>query len=361
MTDKDIMGMEMVSCREFGEQYTRGILLTEYPLTIMYQNVSMADADKNWHTPSVVLYSSDDGRAVEQGSTGLSNHYREYCTTRSDAYGMKSLAEAYQYESQHLSDWNSWEEWLEKNKRGTTCTVMAVRYRQYVRIRLENAGVVVSATVTLPEHAGENVYFALTGERCTLSDFVPMRDTEPIGEGAIIPVSVQKSTILKTEGDFPNLDCPGWWTAHSEGIEITEEPIVITYDSISYQQAKESWHTPFIVLFSALDRNVNGVAYTEYSVTRSDAYGWKENADDFSYEADFSDEWSSWEEWLSANKKGVKCSLTAVRNGDTIILTQENGGVMVTSYMDIPRSTALPVCFALSGELCSISNIKKAE
>ncbi len=359
MKDKDLMGMEMVSCREFGEQYTQGILLTDYPVTITYQNVSMADADKNWHTPSVVLYSSDDGKVDGQRGMVLANHYKEYCITRSDAYGIKGLAEAYQYESQHLSEWNTWEEWIAKNKEGTICNVMAVRYEKYVMIRLENAGVVVSATVTLPEDAGKNVYFALTGERCTLSDFVPMWDAEPIGEGAITPVSVKKPVMPQTQGDFPNLDCPGWWTNHSDGIEIKEQPITLNFNSVSYQQAKEGWHTPFVVLFSALDKSVNGVAYTEYSVTRSDAYGWKENADDFSFEAEFSDDWTSWEDWLAANKKGVKCSVTAVREGDTITLKQENCGVIVTTYMVVPSSTDLPVCFALSGELCTISNIRK--
>lgn len=358
MTDKDIMSMKIVSCREFGEQYTQGILLTEYPLTITYQNVSMADADKNWHTPSVVLYSSDDGTVTGQGEEESPNHYREYCVTRSDSYGIQSLAEAYQYESQHLGEWSNWEDWLEKNKSGTVCTVMAVRYRQYAMIRMENAGVVVSATVTLPESAGENVYFALTGERCRLSDFMPNRDSEPIGEGAIMPVMLERLVMERLEGDLPNLDCQGWWTAHSEGIEITEEPMTITFDSISYPQAKESWHAPLLVLFSALDKSVNGIAYTEYSVTRSDGYGWKESADDFSREEEFAEDWKSWEDWLSKNKEGVKCTVTAVRRQDTILLTQENSGVKVNSYVDIPVSIGLPVCLALSGELCFISNIK---
>lgn len=351
MKDVEIANFGAISNKEFGEQYSEGILLTDYPLTISYNNVSMEDADKNWHTPSVVLFSSEDGRVGGRG-------YKEYCLTRSDAYGIRTMADAYQYESQHLSEWNTWEEWIDRNKKGTKCNVMAVRYKQYVMIRLENSGVVISSTTTLPEDAGENIYFAFTGEHCTLSDFVPMRDSEPIGEGAITPASLEKPILPEANGDIPNLDCPGWWTAHTEGIQITKDPVHITFDSVSYKQAKENWHTPFIVLFSALDKEVNGIAYTEYSVTRSDAYGWKEKADTFSCEAEFSADWTSWEDWLRANKRGVKCSVTAVREDDTIILTQENSGVLVTTYMDVPLDSTLPICLSISGELCSIGNIQ---
>lgn len=355
---KNILDMneDEVTCQGFKEHCSKGFLLTEYPVLLSYHNVSMEDADQNWDTPSIILYTSDDGSA--EGDLE-ENHYREFCLTRSDAYGIKGLAKEYQYDSYRISQWTSWEEWLEKNKKGVVSHVMAVRCKQYVMIRMEIEGVIITARTTLSKTDAESdIYLAVTGEKCTISDFSSVLDVEPVEEAAIAPVVLKKPKVKQKKGDLPNLDCPGWWLAHTEGIPITEEPLHITYYSISYPEARENWNTPIVILFSALDKLVNGVIYTEYSVTRSDAYGWGENADTFTCEAQYADEWNSWEEWLEDNKKGVECTVTAVRDVNTIIVTQENCGVTVTTYMDIPIGTVLPVCLALSGELCSISNIR---
>lgn len=365
-----------IICKDKREKYTQGILITEYPMIITYQNRSMYDAEKNWHTPAVVLYSSDDGQVDVKGAELMGtdtaekaekaeeaekynshNHYVEYSIIRSDAYGFMSAAEDYQYESQRTQEWKSWKSWLTANKEGSSCTVTAVRYKQYVMIRMENGGIVVNATTTLPEGT-EEVYFALSGEKCMMTNFVLTREKEAIEAGTIEPVAVQKPAMPKRSGDLPNLDCAGWWTAHTEGIEITEEPVKITYDSISYTQAKENWHTPLVVVFSSLDKLVNGVLYKEYSVIRSDAYGWGVDEVKFSSKVVYPENWSSWRRWLLDNKKGIHGEITAFRNDDTVTIRQNNHGVIVTSYIRVPTQRNLPICLALSGELCVISNIQ---
>ncbi len=352
---KIISDMDEICCGEFGEQCSKGILLTDYPLFITYQNVSMQDADQNWDTPSIILYASDDG-TIDRA--GLTHNYKEFCITRSDAYGIKGVAKDYQFDSYRTGQWSSWEDWLDKNKEGMTCQVMAVRCGQYVMIRMESGGAVITSRTVLPKDAGENIYIAITGEKCAMSDFSSFYDIESVEAGDIAPIVLKKPKVKQKKGDLPNLDCTGWWVAHTEGIPITEEPMHITFHSISYPEARENWNTPIVILFSALDRIVNGIVYTEYSITRSDAYGWRESADTFTCEAQYADDWNSWEEWLEDNKKGVECTVTAVRDVDTIIVTQENHGVTVTTYMDIPIDASLPVCLAISGELCSISNIR---
>ena len=373
---EDPLTMADIICKEKREKYTQGILITEYPMIVTYQNQSMHDAEKNWHTPAVVLYSSDNGQVDAKGAELMGtdalekaakakeaenyrspNHYVEYSAIRSDAYGIKSAAEDYQYESQHTPEWKSWKGWLEANKKGVACTVTAVRYGQYVMIRMENAGIVVSTTTTLPQGT-EEVYFALSGERCMMTHFQLAREKEAIEAGTIEPVVMQKPVMPKISGDIPNLDCAGWWTAHTEGIEITDEPVRVTYDSISYSQAKENWHTPLVVVFSSLDKLVNGVLYEEYSVIRSDAYGWGVDGIGFSSKVIYPDRWSSWKEWLAANKEGIHGSITAFRNENTVIIRQNNHGVIVTSSIQVPTGRELPICFALSGELCAISNIR---
>lgn len=355
----DIFNIENIICNEFREQQTVGIPITTYPVTITYKNVSMENAEKNWHTPSAIVYSSEDGLFAPV-NTIVSNLYTQHSTTRSDAYGIKEKASDFIYESYHLPEWESWDLWLSQNKEGAICTVTAVRYEQYVLVRMENSGIIVTSTTTLPDsYATKDLYLSITGELCSMSDFSYHREPEAIEDGTITPAKARNSSIPETVGDIPNLDCIGWWTAHSDGIEIGATPVHITYNTISYQQARENWHTPLIVVFSALDQNVGGIAYNEFTVTRSDGFGWNTGADGFSFESEFTNEWGDWNAWLARNKKGVlNCEITAVRIEDTIIITQMNSGVTVKSIIQVPISNSLPVCIALSGELCSISNIR---
>ena len=349
-----------VNCDVFREEQSVGIPITTYPVTITYQNISMPSADKNWHTPSVIVYSSDDGKFTPLGEVS-NNHYTQHSITRSDAYGMKAKAVDYLYESHHLPEWENWEKWLELNKKGTVCTVTAVRYGQYVLVRMENCGIVVSATTTLSdEYRSKSLYLSITGELCIMTDFVVKRESYEIEEGMIAPVKFNRTDAFELVGDIPNIDCSGWWIAHSDGIVIGSSPVHIKYNTISYQGASEKWHTPLVVVFSSLDQNVNGIAYSELSVTRSDGYGWNAGAEHYSFETEFSDDWTDWDSWLAANKSGViDCEITAVRTADnTIMLTQTNSGVTVKSVIQIPIINDLPVCLSLSGELCAISNIR---
>lgn len=350
--------MENLDCNKWGISHSATIEITEYPVTITYQNVTKPSADQNWHTPSSVLFYSDDAVAWPGDEENAQNHYKVYSTTRSDAYGWKTAASGYQYESIHSPEWKNWGEWLDQNKQGTTCSVTAVRYGRYVLIRMENAGMIVHATTTIPEDAPDSLYLVLTGEVCTMTDFVIRREPEAIGPGYIEPVVETKTFIPTEEGDIPNIDCSGWWLQHSDGILVTSEPVHVTYHSISYPQAKESWHAPLIVLFSSMDQLVNGVAYTEYSITRNDGYGWITDGGGYASRDSHTDEFITWLDWLGKNKEGVECKLTAYRKDDMVIIEQENSGVKVISHTIIPYSNTLPVFISLSGELCAITNIR---
>ncbi len=362
MTDKEWMenlkDMDL-TCIVFRQEQTPGILLTPYPVTVTYHNESMVGADKNWYTPSAVLYSSDDGEITMQGALN-ENHYIQHSTTRSDAYGIKEIAADYMYESYHLPEWNTWEEWMHLNCEGTTCTITAVRYDQYILVRMENAGIVISSTTTLgEEYRDKDVFLSVTGECCVLSDFTIKREPDAIEEGTITPVKYRKTDLTEIVGDIPNVDCVGWWTAHSDGIEIGEEPIRIKYNTISYQQAVENWHTPLMVFFSSLNQSVGGMIYNEFCVVRTDGYGWNIGADALEFSSEFQESGVDYPTWLSKNKSGVRdCEIEVVRIDDTVIVTNVNSGLKVKASIRIPLSNALPVCLSLSGELCTISNIR---
>ena len=348
-----------VDCSTWWSAHSEAITVTEYPITITFRTQSAEDATLNWHTPVAVLYRSNDGKVGPIPGEDAPNGYREFSYIRSDAYGVKTHVASFQYESVHLPNWQNWPTWLEEQRAGTTCTVTAVRYGRYVLVRIENAGMISNATTTLAaEDEDQPVYLCITGESCTMTDFTLSRESEPIGPGTIEPATLSKEFIPTTVGDIPNVDCSGWWVDHSDGIELTYEPVTVTYHTISYPSARETWHAPFCVLFSSLDRLVGGIAYTEYSVTRSDGFGWVTDGTGYGVKEIRDASFISNDNWLSRNKKGCECTLVAYRKNDMVVIEQTNNGITVVSHTLIPLSVDLPIYLSLSGELCAITNIR---
>ena len=359
MRTNEIKTLENVECNDWWTGFSRAIEVTDFPVTIRHTNTAKPSAEKNWHSPAAALFYSEDGKVWQNANESASNGYREFSVIRSDAYGWKTEAVSYQYEIIHLPSWKNWSDWIEENRKGTPCQVTAVRYGRFAMIRMEDAGIIVHATATLPKDMEEEkLYFVLTGEKCTLSDLKYSYEDEPIGPGTIDPVVEKRTFIPTTIGDIPNIDCSGWWVQHSDGIQVTETPVRVRFHSISYPSAKETWHAPIVVLYSALDETVNGVAYKEFSVIRSDTEGWKTDCDQFAVKDSRTEDFTNWENWLAANKSGVDCSVTAYRKEDKIVIELTNNGVVTISNTLIPYGNDLPIFISLSGELCAITNIR---
>ena len=69
------MGDVSVVCRRFGEEYSESYRLKEYPLFLTYKNETMEQVDKNWFTPSAIVFSSLDGKPARKKHrrTGIQN------------------------------------------------------------------------------------------------------------------------------------------------------------------------------------------------------------------------------------------------------------------------------------------------
>lgn len=71
------MGDVSVVCRGFGEEYSESYRLKEYPLFLTYKNETMEQVDKNWFTPSAIVFSSRmesrRGRRKKHRRTGIQN------------------------------------------------------------------------------------------------------------------------------------------------------------------------------------------------------------------------------------------------------------------------------------------------
>ena len=173
-----------------------------------------------------------------------------------------------------------------------------------------------------------------------------------------------------------DVDCTGWWAAHSEAIEVTTDGVKATFKSTTYADATLNWDSPIYVLYSADDAFAGGAGisdtagYAEYFVMRSDLYGWSGAAIDASLatkntnDAEYADlivkegvpaDDAAWTAWLEANKAGVDVTVTAKLDGNNAVITIENNGVKSTAT--IPVDTSKKVYISLGGELCKLTNI----
>ena len=172
-----------------------------------------------------------------------------------------------------------------------------------------------------------------------------------------------------------DVDCTGWWAAHSAGTEITTEGVEIDFHTQSYDNAEKNWNTPIYVVYAADSKFAGGAGisdtagYTEYFVMRSDNYGWKGEANTSPEKMEAlvaagvsvestgapADD-AAWAEWFAANKAGVDCKIKATKTADDKVVVEfTNNGI--TTKATITVDAGKTVYVSVSGELCKITNL----
>lgn len=188
-------------------------------------------------------------------------------------------------------------------------------------------------------------------------------------------------TASAKETALPDLDCPGWWSAHTEGIEVTAEGVTVTFTNTTYATAPDvddlgnpaNWFGPLWVLYTGDEAKVGGAGYNEYWVHRGDNYGWCVAS--FYYGADLN-RWSDaaalaekgisftdafaegfdWANYLPTLKAGTEVKITAKLEGTNALITTECAGV--TNNATLPVDTSKPVYLSLTGQDTTLTNIK---
>lgn len=188
-------------------------------------------------------------------------------------------------------------------------------------------------------------------------------------------------TASAKETTLPDVDCTGWWAAHSDGIEITEDGVTITFTNTTYADAPDTnengdpcnWYGPMWILYSGEEAKVGGTGYSEYWVHRGDNYGWCVAAHYYGVDLNrwsdataladkgisFTDAFAEgfdWANYLPTLKAGTNVTITAKLEGTNALITTECAGV--TNNATLPVDTSKPVYLSLSGELTKLTNIK---
>lgn len=162
------------------------------------------------------------------------------------------------------------------------------------------------------------------------------------------------------ETTLPDITFEGWWTAWTQGLEITEEGFTMTFD-VKSENATANYHSPTLIVHAGTADTLG----TEYWAQRSDAWGWlyAENVGDhaaalqekgYSWEYTFA-EGFDWANFVPTLIAGTSATVTAKLEGTNVLLTYAMAGV--TNKVTIPVNAEAPVYVCITGENCAVSNI----
>ena len=141
---------------------TDGVIV-EDGMRFAFHSMSLPTAHLVWHCPYVVLYHSLDKKVGGEG-------YRELVLVRLDGEIEEANPEIdNKMVVNKTADFDSWDTWKARNRRGMEYIVNFRRKGNRITITAENAGIVIKNTTVFDKDDGE-VYAALTGDQCVLTD-----------------------------------------------------------------------------------------------------------------------------------------------------------------------------------------------
>ncbi len=389
-----------LDCNAFLEAQTDGQEVTESGITITFKSTSYADAKENWNSPVVIAYTGDEAKFQGTG-------YKEYVVVRSDdwAWGPEGVGDkttatwtssGYNMTSNAGSAFD-WAAWLAANKAGTDCKVHAVKKDGKITIEFTN-GTLTSST-SFPVETGKKVYISLSGEKCKLSNIktsgaetsntqAPSASVTPGASSAPDASATPGTSVTPATSATPGaiattaptgtpsastateLVCDAFLGAQTDGQEVTESGIAITFKNTSDTTAINNWETPVVIAYTGDEPKFQGAGYKEYVVVRSDNWAWgPEGVGDKTATTWASSGYSmtanidgpdpyDFAAWLASNIAGTDCKVQAVKKDGKVFIEFTNGGI--TSTTSFPVAAGEKIYISLSGEKCKLTDIKTA-
>jgi len=349
---RELGGRNGLVCHSYRNEISDGIVVTQYPVRIR-MTCRAEEQEAKAGCPALILFDSLDGRYHEEERTARDLQYYEYCEIRFDGSTDDSGVRKIRSSSVRKEDGQN-------ASADTACEVSydieAVKYKDHVRIRLDDGKQIREVTAALPD-SSRYVYIGLTGEHCTIGDVTISRSDTPVGENEITRIAEEISYIDGSEGDIPNVQVDGVRTASSEGVPVTDG-LKISFHTKSLPTARLVWHCPYIVLYSAHDNKVDGKHYREYALIRLDG----EDCPDSRYSenrvvVNKNVEFENWDAWKRSQKNGADCTVSFEREGRKIVTTTQILGLAIRCITTIKDGNE-DIFAALTGDQCAITDIR---
>ena len=216
-------------------------------------------------------------------------------------------------------------------------------------------GRTVDYIVALPDST-RYCYISFTGANYHLNVVSIKHSDDEVDDNTIPRIADLVSYIEGDAGDVPNVQVDGYRTDATDGV-LLKDTLGIDFHAKSLPTARLIWHCPFVCIFTSSNGKVTDEDYREFALVRLDGEVW-ETGDFASNEVIISknDKFDGWDSWKQINKDGFDSHVSIRRNGNTITVITENGGIFLKSTTKI-KTDDEDIYIALTGDQCALTKI----
>lgn len=331
----------------FRSVHTEGILATPGRRMNIRLRIDPAEGHTESNClPVMVLFDALDGRVHEPGKLADELLYTEYVELRFD--GEYKLGEARAVKPVITGT----------KENGSLCgeyEIDAVRYKDHIRMTITGDGRTVDYIVALPDST-RYCYISFTGANYHLNVVSIKHSDDEVDDNTIPRIADLVSYIEGDAGDVPNVQVDGYRTDATDGV-LLKDTLGIDFHAKSLPTARLIWHCPFVCIFTSSNGKVTDEDYREFALVRFDGEVW-ETGDFASNEVIISknDKFDGWDNWKQINKDGFDSHVSIRRNGKTITVITENGGIFLKSTTKI-KTDDEDIYIALTGDQCTLTKI----
>ena len=349
---KEFAGNDEFSFEGFRDVHTEGILaIPDHKVNIRVRITPFEGHEAKECQPVLVLFDALDGRVHTADKLSEELLYTEYVELKYD--GNYKLGEARVVKPNILNMKSS--SVIPDNKVFSEYEIEAVRHKDHMLVKLIGEDKMVEYIVALADST-RYCYLSFSGAYYHLNVISIKRSDEKIAEDYIPRIAELVSYIGGESGDVPNVQVDGYRTDATDGVPL-KKTMEIDFHAKSLPTARLIWHCPFVCIFTSSNGKVTDEDYKEFALVRLDGEVW-ETGDYASNEViiNKNDSFDGWDHWKKINKEGLDCHVSIKRDGKTITVITENGGILLKSITKI-KTEDEDVYVALTGDQSAITKI----
>lgn len=331
----------------FKTQVSAGLQVTDCPITIHMQYEALLDGGM----PTFLFYDSTNAKYyLEECNLATEMDFIEYARISVDGKVSPD------YIRKMRQNTASGKPVIKKTGRKYDLYLKMVKQEDHLLVKIEGEDRCDEVILALHD-ASRFLYFALTGEYCSL-DILTVDVAEQPAEKDYIPRIADRISYLDQPiGDIPNIQIDSWRSSSSEVLEV-KDCLGISFHAMSLPTAARIFHCPIICLFTSDDGKIGGKNYKEVALVRFDGEAWSEHGEITNKAVVTRDEsFENWTVWTNKNKKGVDCTVSIQHQGDIINLKAEDAGLQIVNQTLLPEKAEKLYCF-ITGDQCAVSDIR---
>lgn len=350
---KEFAGNDEFSFMGYRDVHTEGILaIPDHKINIRIRISPVEGYKEKDCLPVIVLFDALDGRVHTGDKLSGELLYTEYAELKYNGSYNQGEARAIKPNIMNMKS----SSFIQGNQVCGEYEIEAVRQKDHLLIKLIGEDKVVEYIVALADST-RYCYLSFSGAYYHLNVIAINRSDEKAPDNCIPRIAKLVSYIEGESGDVPNVQVDGYRTDATDGFRLNKS-MELDFHAKSLPTARLIWHCPFICIFTSSNGKVTDEDYREFALVRLDGEVW-ETGNYASNEViiNKNDSFDGWDNWKKINKEGFDCHVSIKRDGKTITVVTENGGILLKSITKIKTDDDI-VYVALTGDQSALTNIR---